>query len=135
MGANCGLYGGKNEQRKHVAVFAQQGRQQYGMVVLGIVQHDHHAFAARAVPQQLFQEGLERQGIELPAHGAHELAAGEAHCAKACHRLAGRRMEQYRILDLGRHPHPASCAVLLEMAFVQAPQFNVASLCQTPQFF
>jgi hypothetical protein len=44
-------------------------------------------------------------------------------------------MHQHRIFDLGRYPHPASRAMLLEVAFVQAPQFNVPSPCQAAQFF
>jgi hypothetical protein len=44
-------------------------------------------------------------------------------------------MQQNRILDLGRHPHPTPGAMLLEVAFVQAPEFNVLALCQAAQFF
>ena len=66
------------------------------MIVAGIVQH--HAHVAGAMPQQCLQKGLERL-----AHGANELAATQADRAKAGHRLAGGRMEQDRILDLGRH--------------------------------
>jgi hypothetical protein len=44
-------------------------------------------------------------------------------------------MVQHRILDLGRHPHPTARAMLLEVAFVHAPQFNAPASCQTVQFF
>ncbi|MFO1264915.1 MAG: hypothetical protein U1E84_16510 [Rhodoferax sp.] len=103
--------------------------------LLGVVQHDHHSLAARAMPQQFLEEGLERLRIEALAHGADKFAADQAARAEAGHRLAGGRMEQYRIPDLGWHPHPAPGAVLLEVAFVQAPQFNVRTPCQTAQFF
>ena len=90
-------------------------------MVPGIVQHNHHALVAGAMPQKRLQKGLERGRIELGAHGADELAGVQADGTKAGDRLAGGRMEYDRILDLGRHPHPATGAMLLEVAFVHAP--------------
>ena len=49
--------------------------------------------------------------------------------------LAGGRREQDRLLDLGRHPHAAPGAMLLEMAFVHAPEFNASAPGQAVQFF
>ena len=105
------------------------------MVVPGIVQHQHHARVVGAMSQQRLQKGLERHRIERLAHGANELAAAQADRAKARNRLAGGRMEQDRILDLGRHPHAAPGTMLLEVAFVHAPEFNAAASGQAVQFF
>jgi hypothetical protein len=44
-------------------------------------------------------------------------------------------MFDHGIPVLGWNPHSAARAVLLEMAFVQAPQFNVAAPRQPAQFF
>jgi len=60
------------------------------------------------MPQQQLQKGLKRGRVDLGAHGANELAAAQVDGAKAGDRLAGGRMEQDRILDLGRHPHLAA---------------------------
>jgi len=49
--------------------------------------------------------------------------------------VARRRVEPHRIPDLGRHPHARPCSVLLEMAFVHAPQFNVLASGYPAQFF
>ena len=125
----------QEQQSQDSAVFLQHGCQQNGVVVSGVVERDHHALAARAMAQQFLQKCLERQCIELLAHGTHELAAGETDRAKASHRFAGRGMEQHRILDLRWHPHTTPRAVLLEVAFVQTPQFKVPALGQTAQFF
>ena len=104
-------------------------------MVPGIVQHQYHARAARAMPQQRLQKGPERGRIERGAQGADELAGAQADGTKAGDRLAGGRMEQDRILDLGRHPHAAPGAMLLEVAFVHAPEFNALAPGQAVQFF
>jgi hypothetical protein len=44
-------------------------------------------------------------------------------------------MEEDRTLDLGRHPHAAPGAMLLEVAFVHAPEFNAPTPGQAMQFF
>ena len=104
-------------------------------MVSGIVQHQHHALAAGAMPQTRLQKGLERGRVELGTPGADELAGAHADGTEAGDRLAGGSMEQHRIRDLGRHPHPAASALLLERAFVHAPEFNAPAPCQTVQFF
>jgi hypothetical protein len=87
------------------------------------------------MPQKLLQKGFERNRVEPLSHGEYEFACTQTDRAKAGDRFAGGGVHQYRVLDLRWHPHPASGAVLLEVAFVQTPQFNVRSPCQTAQFF
>jgi hypothetical protein len=75
----------QEQEREDPAVFPQPRLQPAGMVVGGIVQHDDHACAARAMSLQLFQEGLACHGIELLTHRANELAVAQADRAKAGH--------------------------------------------------
>jgi len=44
-------------------------------------------------------------------------------------------MPQDRVLDFGRHPHAAARTVLLEVTFIQTPQFDVGMTSQTSEFF
>jgi hypothetical protein len=44
-------------------------------------------------------------------------------------------MGQYGIFDLRCDPHATARAVLLEVAFVQTPEFNILLSSQNPQFF
>lgn len=125
----------QKQQGEHGAIFSEQGLEQNRVVVPGIVQHNHHALAVGAMPQQRLQKGLERGRIERGAQGTDERAGAQADGPEAGDRLAGGRMEQDRILDLGRHPHAAPGAMLLEVAFVQAPEFNAPTPCQAKQFF
>lgn len=125
----------QEQQREDPSVLAPQWRQQDGMVVPGIVQHDHHALPARAMPQQRLEERLEGPRIECRTDGANERARRHAHSPETGHRLASRRVDQHGVFDLGRDPHSCPRAVLLEMAFVQAPQVNVLAPCQPAQFF
>lgn len=104
-------------------------------MVPGIVLHQHHACVAGALPQQRLQKGLDCHGIELLAQGVNELAAAQTDCAKAGRRLAGGRMKQDRILDIGRHPHAAPGTMLLEVAFVHVPEFTAPASCQGVQYF
>ena len=87
------------------------------------------------MPEQLFQERLERLGIEFGGHGANEFAGLQADGSKTSDGLAGRCMDEHRVLVLWWYPHATACTVLLEVAFVQTPQFNVLSFGQTAQFF
>lgn len=90
-------------------------------MVAGVIQHNHHLFAPRTMPQQLLQENLEGLGVEYDGHGTNEFAAAQADGSKASDQLAGRRMQHDRILVLRRHPQATARAMLLEVAFVQTP--------------
>ena len=85
--------------------------------------------------QQRLQKGFERGCIEHAAQRTDELAGAQTDRPEAGDRLAGGRMDQYRILDLGRHPHAAPSTMLLEVAFVDAPELNAPASGQAVQFF
>ena len=125
----------QKQQGEHGAIFSTQRFEQDGVVVPGIVEHQHHARVAGAMSQLRLQKGLERGRVERGTHGVDERAGAQTDGPEARDRLAGRRMEQHRILDLGRHPHAAPGAMLLEGAFVYAPEFNAPAPCQAVQFF
>jgi hypothetical protein len=42
---------------------------------------------------------------------------------------------QNRVLDLGGNPHPGAGPVLLEVALIQAPEFDALSPFQSAEFF
>src|SRR5437879_6117778 len=127
--------GRQKQQGQQMPDTAQERLQLTGVVVAGVVQHDDHAFAAPAMAKQLAQEPLERVGVELGRGRPDELTAIEAHRAEAGDRFARGRVQDNRVLDLGRHPHPSAGSVLLEVAFVQAPQIHVSATGQSAQFF
>jgi len=94
-------------------------------MVAGVVEHDDHAAARRPMTQQLGEKAAEGLGIEHLSQAVYEPAGAQVDRAETGDRFAGRRMPQDGVLDLRGHPHAAARAVLLEVAFVQAPQFNV----------
>lgn len=104
-------------------------------MVSGIVQDQHHARATRTMPPQRLQKCLERGRVERGAQRADELAGAQADGPTTGHRLAGGGMAQNRILDFWRHPHATPGTMLLEVAFVHAPEFNAPASCQAVQFF
>lgn len=112
----------------------QQRLEQLGVVVAGVVQH-HHPPAAGPVAKQLPQLSIERGRIELGLHGVNELAGSQADRVKAGDGLVGEGLDDPRIPVLGRHPHVTARAVLLKVAFVQAPQFKIVRFRKPAQFF
>ena len=104
-------------------------------MVSGIVQHQHHARVAGAMSQQRLQKGLERGRVERGAPRADDRAGAQTDGPTIGDRLAGGRMEEDRILDRGRHPHAAPGAMLLEVAFVHAPEFNAPTPGRRYSFF
>lgn len=113
----------------------QQWSQQLGMVVPGVVQNDHYAFAVGAPTQQQLETRLEGLGVKRGAQAVCKLAPHQTHRAQAGHRLARGGVAQNWIFDLGCNPHATARAMLLEVALVQTAEFNIFLSCQTAQFF
>src|SRR5437016_960527 len=127
--------GRQKQQGQQMPDAVQERLQLTGVVIAGVVHHDDHAFAAPAMAQQLTQEPLERVGVEFRRGRPDELPAIEVHRPEAGDRFARGRVQHNRILVLGRYPHPGAGSVLLEVAFVQAPQIQVSATGQSAQFF
>ena len=104
-------------------------------MIPSVVQYQHHAPSGCLLAQQTLEKALERGGVENRAHHANELTNVQADGAKAGDGLAGRRMPQDGVLDFGRYPHAAARTVLLEVTFIQTPQFDVGTASQTTEFF
>src|SRR5277367_286139 len=118
-----------------LSVAAQKWRQEDCVMIASGVQYQHHAPSRSLLAQQTLEKALERGGVENRAHHANELTTVQADGAKAGHRLAGRRMLQDGVLDFGRYPHATARAVLLEVTFIQTPQFDVGTASQATEFF
>ena len=105
------------------------------VMIASVVEHDNHAPSWRLLAKQPPEETAEGGGVEDGAHHSNELSRVQTDRSKAGHRLSGRRMPQDRVLDFGRHPHAVSGTVLLEVTFIQTPQFDVGTTRQMPEFF
>src|SRR5579863_9482370 len=112
------------------SVAAQKWRQENRVMIASVVQYQHHAPTGCLLAQQTLEKALERGGVENRAHHANELTTVQADGTKAGDGLAGRRMPQDRILDLRWYPHAAARTVLLEVTFIQTPQFDVGTTSQ-----
>lgn len=55
MGANCGLYGGRKSSLSAIDI-STEGLEKYSVVVLGVVEHNHHVLATQAMSQALLHE-------------------------------------------------------------------------------
>ena len=127
--------GGKEQQLEVLAMGGKQRLKQFCAVVTRVVEHDHHFLVARAASEQSLQEDLEGDGVEHRGKEVDELAAEQADRAETGHGLSRRGMEDDGVFIFGRDPHATSGAVALEVAFVLAPQLNIAATRQTAEFF
>jgi hypothetical protein len=105
------------------------------VMIASVVEHDDHATSGCLLAKQSSEESQKRGGVEDRAHHSYELSGVQTDGPKAGHGFSGRRVLQDQVLDFGRNPHAAARAVLLEVAFIQTPQFDVGTTSQTPEFF
>lgn len=110
---------------------------QLGVVIPGIVRDDNHpAPGSRAGPAELLEEVPARLRVEALAFPSKDEAAiAQADGAEITHALASGIVPDHRIRDVGRNPHAAAGAVLLEVDFINCPQIDVASTRQIAEFF
>ena len=116
-------------------MLGQEGLQQHGVMIAGIVEHHDHAAPASLVAQQLLEGAPKDLGVEYGADMADELPGAQIDRTEAGHGVTRRSLQQKRILVLRWHPHAAARPVLLEVTFVQAPQLHISFSSQAPQFF
>ena len=83
--------------------------------------------------QQPLEKAVERGGVENCAHHANELTAADAEGAETRHGLAGRGVLQDGVLDFRGYPHVTARTVLLEVTFIQTPQFDVGTASQATE--
>src|SRR5579859_4725134 len=127
---------GRQEQQTQLSGMAmQEVGQEFCVMIASVVEHEDHAPSRRLLAKQPPEESPERSGIEDGAHHPYELSGVQTDGPKAGNRLSGRRMPQDRVLDFGRYPHAAPGTVLLEVTFIQTPQFDVGTSSQTAEFF
>ena len=90
----------------------------------GIINDDNHETAPAPVSQKLSEERQKSDGVEFLAERSHQAPIGVPDCPENTNTLAGRRMKNDRIGILRWHPHGATGAMLLEMAFIFIPEIN-----------
>jgi hypothetical protein len=104
-------------------------------MIPSVIEHDDQAASRRLLAKQPPEESPERGGVADGAYHSYKLSGVQTDGPNAGHRFSGRRMPQDRVLDFGRYPHAAAGAVLLEVTFIQTPQFDVGTMSQTREFF
>ena len=127
---------GRQEKQTQLSGMSMKiGGQEFRVMVTGIVEHDDHAASGSLLAQEAPEESPESRGVEDGAHHAYELTAAQTDRTETSHGLSGRCMLQNGVLDFRRYPHTTARTVLLEEAFIQAPQLNVGAACQSTEFF
>ena len=123
-GIELGTVGRQKIQAQTTTMPIQKRLQLFGVMVRGIVRHDHHRPARAAMAPKHAQKGLEAEGIEDGDQQRNQTPVVQIDRPEQRDRPARGSLQNRRILIFGRDPHPTACTVLFEMAFVQAPQVN-----------
>ena len=134
-GIEVGTVGRQEVERHPVLVLGEERLESGGMMVASVVQHQDHASAPAMLIEKLFQEGLEGLGVEFVGQPRDQTAFLDADRTEHPHALSSGRVKHDRIGFLGWDPHPATRAVLLEMALVQKPQINAVRAGEFFEFF
>lgn len=113
----------------------KKGPEQSSVVIARVVDDQDHPTASRPMRQKLSQKLSEGHRAEGGFLHRDQLSVAEAHGTEERYRLSGGSMEQHRVRILGRNPHHRPRSVLLEVAFVQAPQINAGVAGQAAEFF
>jgi hypothetical protein len=104
-------------------------------MVPGVVQHQDEPPLRAAMPQQDAEKDPERDRVELRAELGHELPGAEVDRAEERHGLPRRGVEQHRVGLFRGHPHATPGTMLLEMAFVEAPEVKAVGASEPAEFF
>jgi len=113
----------------------QEGPKHLRMVIPRIIQNHHRLSPSLAMPKQTGEKLLEGDGIEGLFQLGHQSAIPQVDRPQKGHRLSGGRPPQDRIFVLRRDPHGSPGSMLLEMAFIEAPQVEVVPSGQPEAFF
>ncbi len=117
-------------------MFCQPFLKHFGMVPASIVHNNDHPASLAAMAQELLEKPLERFGIEFLSYQlCHQASIMAGNRTKDGNSLARGCMEHDGVALLGRHPHQATGAMLLEMAFIFKPEVNRWILGHAMEFF
>ena len=130
-----GTLGRQEQQPQLRGMLSQEGVQKYSVMIAGIIKHHDHSTLPSPVAQQLSEEAQEGLGVEYGANASDEWPGAQIDRTEAGHGTARVSVQQKGIHVIWRHSHAAARPVLLEVAFVQPPQFRISPSSQTPQFF
>jgi len=134
-GVEVRAVGGQEVENKPVLMLFEERLEGGGVMVASIVQHQYHASAPPMQIKKLFEEGLKCLGIEFFGQPGNKASLLDTNSAEHPRALSRGLMKHDRIGILGRDPHPATRAVLLEMALVQKPQINAVGEGEFLKFF
>jgi hypothetical protein len=127
----------KEEQLECWLLFSSPCFVHAGVMISSVIDDNHDASTGTTgyLPQ-VSEKAPGGLGVEFPWFllGV-ELAVAKANGPEIPHRLARRVVQQDRIPDFRRNPHPASRAMLLKMDFIDGPQVYVWIGRQFAEFF
>ena len=93
------------------------------MVISRIIKNNDKSFLFTTTLFKHLNELFESLGIKNWSHEIYQLSRGYIYCTKKRHAFPCWSMQHYRILFFRRYPHCATRSMLLEVAFIQAPDF------------
>ena len=99
---------GQEIKTEHMTVFPQPRFKIFGVMITGVVQDDDDLASVSKVSQELFQERLERGGVERLLLPRDQPPIADPHRPENGDTLACGSVLKNRIEVFGRHPHGAT---------------------------
>ena len=127
--------GRQEGQREHLPPLREVRTQQRGVMVPRVVQHHDEPPRGAAMAQERAKKGTERDRIEGGAELGDQLPGAQIDRPEEGHGLPRRRLEQHGVRLFRGHPHRTAGAMLLEVAFVQAPEVTPVDAGESAEFF
>ncbi len=134
-GIQVGAVGWQEVQAHPTPTRVQKRFQRSSVVIACIVEDQNHAPVSCPMGEKLPKKLAEGEGVKSGLLLGHQLSVPKIHGSEQRHGLASGSVEQHGVRVLGRNPHHGPRAMLLEMAFVQAPQINAGVVGEAAEFF
>ena len=125
----------QEEKRDSLPVFMKPRFEKQSMVISRIIQNNNKSFLFTATFYNHLNELFESLGIKNRGHVIYQFSRGYIYSAKERHVFLCRSVQHNRILFFRRYPHCTARTMLLEVAFIQAPDFIHRIFCQLSKFF
>ena len=89
-------------------VFLQPRCQKSGMMVAGVIEHDHRDHTLALMSEYLLQERQKRSGVKRIRQGSYQVPVVVSDCSQDSDTFSCRGMKHYRVNIFRRYPHHAS---------------------------
>ena len=125
----------KKIEAEEFAVFPQPRLKESGVVITRIIEDYHHLPSPPITTHHLLKKGLKTVGVELFFVPKDQPSVRFTYCPEHRDAFPCGGMKKDWVTHFWRDPHQTARTMLLKVAFVFKPYFNVFASCEAQEFF